>query len=491
MSRVLIVEDNPELAENMAELLEEVASGVTVCPTAVEALAHAEKYGFDLALVDVGLPSAQSGVDLIPELKRHAPDAEAILVTGNATLDTAVAAVGHGAFAYVLKPFDPDDLLALAERALAQVALREERAVLSRELAASEALYRGVVDTVEALIVGLGPKGDISFCNRFASDITGWPQERAHGKLLAEMCTTPEHREAMRASIREAGEGATVRDRPMPLLTRSGEARTVRWTLTPLHGEGVADPSVLAVGIDITERLELLRRTVESEAMAAMGALTAGLAHEIRNPLNAAKLQLEVMGRTTKKLEEGASRDRILERIEIVQTELSRLSSMLNDFLSLARPRGIQLDPIEVVPLLLEVVRLKRPLADVQRVHLTLERPEAEFEVRGDRGKLKQVILNLVANSLEAMREQGGGEIVLTARVLDGGMAEIEVRDSGPGGPDDFEAQAFQPFYTTKDAGTGLGLTIVKRIVEMHGGQVSLRPGEGGGCVASFTVRTQ
>lgn len=223
--------------------------------------------------------------------------------------------------------------------------------------------------------------------------------------------------------------------------------------------------------------------------MAAMGALTAGLAHEIRNPLNAAKLQLEVMTRTAKRLEDGAIRERIVERVEIVQSELSRLSSMLNDFLSLARPRGIAMDPIEVVPLLLEVVRLKRPLADVQRVHLTLERPEADFEVRGDRGKLKQVLLNLVANALEAMREQGEGEIVVSARRLAEGMAEIEVRDTGPGIAEDFEDQAFQPFYTTKDAGTGLGLTIVKRIVEMHGGEVRLRPGPEGGCIASFTLR--
>ncbi len=345
MSQILIVEDNVSLAENMAELLEGIGPSVVLVPDADAAIEHATKHGFHLAMVDVGLPGKRSGVDLIPELKKQAPEGEVILVTGNATLDSAVAAVGHGAFAYVLKPFDPEELVRLATRALAQVTLREERAALSRELAASEALYRGVVDTAEALIVGIDLEARVSFCNRWAVEISGRQPDDAHGRDFAAICTTRDRHETLQMAAERALAGEVVRDLQLPLITTSGDKRAVRWTLTPLHTAGVADPSVIAVGIDVTERIHLLKRTVESEAMAAMGALTAGLAHEIRNPLNAAKLQLEVLSRSARKLEDEALRSRIDDRVEIVQSELSRLALLLNDFLSLARPRGIELEP--------------------------------------------------------------------------------------------------------------------------------------------------
>ncbi|HJL31066.1 MAG TPA: response regulator, partial [Polyangiaceae bacterium LLY-WYZ-15_(1-7)] len=150
--RVLLVEDNEALADNVCEILEDLEVDVTVAPTAAAALEAGG--GFDLALLDVQLPDA-SGLELLPQLRNRAPHAEMVLMTGQGSLESAIEAVRHGAFAYLLKPFDPDALLGTAERALAQVALRRERSALSRALSASEALYRGVVESADVLIVGL------------------------------------------------------------------------------------------------------------------------------------------------------------------------------------------------------------------------------------------------------------------------------------------------------------------------------------------------
>src|SRR5690606_17378625 len=158
-SSALIIEDNLVLADNVRELLEEVCDRVFIAPDADRGLTIAAEPQVDLAIVDVRLPGPLSGIDLVPHLRRASPRAEVILMTGNATVDTAAAAVRHGVFAYVLKPFGSQDLVSLAERALAQVALRRERALLAAELEASEALHRGVVDTVEALIVGVDRRG--------------------------------------------------------------------------------------------------------------------------------------------------------------------------------------------------------------------------------------------------------------------------------------------------------------------------------------------
>jgi signal transduction histidine kinase len=111
----------------------------------------------------------------------------------------------------------------------------------------------------------------------------------------------------------------------------------------------------------------------------------------------------------------------------------------------------------------------------------------ADLTVRGDMDKLKQVVLNLVRNAVDALSEQKRGTIVLSATAFEHG-AQLSVEDDGPGVPDDVAQRAFRPFVTSKPAGTGLGLSIVQKIVAQHGGQVELVPRNGGGTVARFVL---
>lgn len=485
---VLVVEDNEALAENMAELLEEAGAEITICGTAGAALAAVQAKPFDLAIVDLRLHGTEDGLTLVPRLKEAAPLAEIILVTGNASLDTAISAVRHGIFAYVLKPFDPGDLLALGERALAQVSLRREREALARELAASEALYRGVVDTVEALIVGIDGHGHITFCNRHACSVADWDPEAIQGQSFAELFAE-HHRADMGHYVARVVAGHIVRDKLVPLISGDGDERTVRWTLTPLHTSSGAKEAVLAVGVDVTERLRLERVSAENAAMAAMGQLTTGLAHEIRNPLNAAKLQLELLDRAAQKLDPQPAGDKIRERAAIVREEVDSLSRMLEEFLSLARPRNMRRRPVELGALVKEVVELHGPLAAAEGITLEAEVPGNLALVQADREKIKQVLVNLLSNAVDAMRQQEGGRAIVGARTTDdGGWVEVTVADTGPGLDPALAEQLFQPFVTSKPAGTGLGLSIVHRIIEQHGGTVALEPREGGGTVARFTL---
>ncbi|MBC7172603.1 MAG: response regulator, partial [Polyangiaceae bacterium] len=400
---------------------------------AMKGLELAREGGFDLAIVDVRLPGAMSGLDLVPALRAASPSIEVILVTGNATVDTAIAAVRHGIFAYVLKPFDPSDLLTLAERALAQVALRRDRERLSVELEASEALYRGVVDTVGALIVGVDAEGRISLFNRLAQKLSGLSAEVACGRSFVETCVAESERPAMVSAIATAMRGEEVRELELKLPILEGDARDLRWTLTRLEPRGATSTALLCLGHDVTETLELQRRTVESEAMAAMGALTTGLAHEIRNPLNAAALQLEALLRTGRKLEDGPTKEQLAKRVSVVKSELSRLSTMLNEFLSYAHPRGLALRPVDISATIREIVHLKTPLAEELGFTIESNLCEPGCTVLADQDKLKQVLLNLIANAFEAMREQSGGGVTITVRPDGRGFIEVSVLDEGPG----------------------------------------------------------
>ncbi|HEY8426785.1 MAG TPA: ATP-binding protein, partial [Sandaracinaceae bacterium] len=478
--RVLVVEDNLALAENIQELFAETGAEVTVCARAGEALAHLESSSFDLAIVDVQLPDGVSGVDLVPHLKRASPGGEVILATGNATLHSAIEAVRHGVFAYLEKPFDPEGLLALGERALAQVALRRERAALAAELARSEALHRAVVETVDSLIVGLDADHRVRMWNRSAAEATGWSADEILGEDARTLLIEEADRARFERAVAAAGGGESV-DLSLRIRTRAGGHRVVRFRFAPLSPEGNAHPLVLAGGTDVSEQLELEARAAEAEALAAMGRLTAGLAHEIRNPPNAAKLQLEIMARAARRLDDHEAKSVIGSRVEIVKGELGRLSRLLDEFLGLARPQRLDMGPVDLGAVVDEVVALQDPVA--QSAGLRIERAiGAVRPVRGDAGKLKQALVNLVVNSIEAMAERGTGTITIAAEPYGDAHVELRVEDTGPGLPDLAE-DVLKPFVTTKPAGTGLGLTIVSRIVDLHGGRLHIGPRPGGGTV--------
>jgi signal transduction histidine kinase len=246
----------------------------------------------------------------------------------------------------------------------------------------------------------------------------------------------------------------------------------------------------LAIMLETYREDYMLKKTSESESLAIMGRLTAGLAHEVRNPLNAAKLQLDVLRRNAASVEDESTRRKLERRTNIVQDELRRLSLLLDDFLNLARART--LDPIDCDALVLvtEVVELRRPEIESQGIELIAE-IESSCALFAERDRLKQVVNNLITNAVEAVAGRRQPTIRILSRVLGEDRWEVAVIDNGPGVAPDIAERAFESFVTTKEAGTGLGLAIVKRIVDLHGGAATLVTVPEGGTRASFWIPTR
>lgn len=485
--QILVVEDNLALAENLAELFEEDDLLVHMCARGSDALDRARTHGFDVAIVDLGLPDG-SGVDLASELRGVVPDSEVLLITGDATLATAIAAVRAGVFAYVQKPFKTEDLIALAERALTQVQLLRERTRLAEDLAVSERLYRGIVESADELIVVVDGGGAIHMWNRFAAAMTGFSQEEVYGGNFVERFISADHRAQCRSYLEQARAGQRVPEAECHVLCRDGTSRVVRWNLTVLTPESERETLFLLVGADVTERLALEKRAADAEAMASLATLTAGLAHEIRNPLNAALLQIELLSRIAGRVSDPA-RDRLMECTRLVQSEIQRLSRLLEDFLSLARPRRLAHAPVDLSVLCEHVVSMHRPVAESAGLKLSLQLADCLPKVLGDQPRLTQVLINLVVNAIDAMRSIGHGEIVLTAESAGPERVRVTVADQGPGIAPEVVDKIFTPFVSTKERGTGLGLSIVKRIIDLHNGTVALRPRPGGGAIAEVVLR--
>jgi two-component system sensor histidine kinase HydH len=354
--RLIIVDDNASLVENLTEILEDAGYAVHGYGTCRSALAGARE-GFDIALVDLRLPDGD-GTALAPQLKEASPDGEVVLLTGFATLESAVAAVRAGACAYLVKPCATQELLVTVEQAMRQV--------------------------------------------------------RLHG-----------------------------------------------------------------------EKRELSRRAQMAEKLAAVGTMTAGLSHEIRNPLNAAALQLTVLERRVQKLPQD-EQPPLLEPLHLVRDEIRRLDHILEDFLQFARPREFQPRPVEVATVLTKVLDLLEGEAERQRI--TLER---DFErvpaVAGDEERLRQVVMNLALNAIDAAGR--GGTVRVTCRLdeVEAASVAIYVDDSGPGVPLGARDRLFEPFFTTKARGSGLGLSIVHAIVTQHRGTISIEDAPDGG--ARFVLK--
>ena len=349
--KILIVDDNHALAENLGEILDlagyqvELASS---CATALQATS------FTVALVDVRLPDGD-GPTLATQLKERMPDCEVILLTGFATLESAMAAVDAGAWAYLIKPCSTDNLLLAVRQAVRQVT-------------------------------------------------------------------------------------------------------------------------------HVEEKRQLARRAQVAEKLAAVGTLAAGLSHEIKNPLNAASLQLTVLERRLRRLP-APSLPPLIEPLTLVQQEIRRLSNIVEEFLAFARPREFTPIPVDLLEVVHTVARLFAAQAEAAGLRLEVDsetdpsQPRAR-PVSGDAGLLQQAAMNLVLNAIQATPAGGWVHLSVTQHP---DAVWLTVEDSGPGISPEARSHLFEPFFTTKEQGSGLGLPQVHSVVEQHGGSILVEAGRTGG----------
>lgn len=484
-ARVLVLDDNLDLAENVREVLERAplpdgAPEVTIAHDGRSGLELAKGRPFDVAIVDVKLPDA-SGLDLIAPLRVAMPWCEIVLLTGNATVESAIRALRAGASAFLLKSFRPEELVLTVRQALEKGELRREREKFERR-------YHALVNAADVLLLGVDGEGRVVFVNPKLSLLLGTPEAEALGKRFSTWVDEADRRrfdDAVRDAMLEEPRSRLE----VGVLDATAAVRRLEWHLSAVREDGpavFADPGrasrelpdhVYAIGVDVTAKRALERRAANAEALNAMAPLALGLAHEIRNPLNAAVLELHLLGRAIDRIDDPAAGPPMRRRVEIVVGEVRRLERLLTEFLELARPRAPQREPVDLGQVAADVLDLESEAITRSDVQVTRALEPGAMAL-GDVEKLKQVVLNLVVNAIDAMPEGGS----LRAEVArDEGEVRLVLTDTGKGVDARILAEIFDPFFTTKPAGTGLGLAIVQKLVAQHGGRVTLasRPGEG------------
>jgi signal transduction histidine kinase len=240
------------------------------------------------------------------------------------------------------------------------------------------------------------------------------------------------------------------------------------------------------LNLEVTGTLTRLQaaqeKLVEAERMATVGRLSLKVAHEVRNPIAAIELNAELLGDIVRE-REGPEMEEAGSLVGAIRDQVSALDALTEEYLAFARFPRAQFEEDSVNDMLAAVVEFMKPLATRQGINVTLDTDATIPPMEIDRTLLRQAVINLIKNGIEALAK--GGALSVTTRQVDG-MVEIAVSDSGPGIPPEVGRRLFEQFFTTKPQGTGLGLSITRQIVEEHAGQIrwSSTPGAG----ATFTI---
>ena len=408
------------------------------------------------------------------------PDADVEIRSG-AVLPISRRGERIGAVALVRRQANPftdvtiDRVTAMTD--LLNVAL--ENAELVETLRRAEWRFRTLFRSAPDAVFTVLKDGRIREANDAASEILGLDTIRMVGRRLRELADDDD-----RVRLDEA-------------LTATFDGRPARLELTFRGAPGGAShvvslaasllpeadpPSVLVVARDVTAERDMRVRLMESDRLAAVGELVAGVAHEVNNPLSSISAYAQLL------LRDPAIEPGVREHVEVIRSETTRAAQVVKDLLAFARRSEPRHEPLDLNMVVARTVRMRAYQLSANRVVLEQTLEAKLPAVIGDARQLQQVCLNLVTNATQAMGELGGGTLTITTRSADGDVV-LEVRDTGPGIPPDVRARIFEPFFTTKKEGegTGLGLSVSYGIVTAHKGRIEMAETSGQG--TTFRVR--
>ena len=483
-ARLLVVDDHVDLAENLVEILTLEGAHVVTAHDVQSGTERAAE-GFDVALVDAGLPDG-TGAELLARLKEMAPDSEAVLFTGQGSLDQAIDAMALGAYAYVLKPFRAEELIRSLSRAVRQVRSTRAGHALRTSLQEERDFITAVLDTAGALVLVLDPAGQVVRCNRACGEIIGLDHATFEGRpvwqALFNAARWPEEAERFAALLRGRAEPRRV----TPVNTSLGQARVMAWSDT-VHLDAEGRPRfVVWTGVDVTERhqaeaelhhaheelqqahaqlREEQAKLLQAEKLSSIGQLSAGVAHEINNPLGGVMSCFEA-------LRDGRVPEHRRPEYEALITEgLTRIAATVRGLLDFARPSPVTTEELDVHEVVDASVRLLAPTIRKRNVEVELSFAPYTVFALADRGQLMQAIVNVVINASHASPR--GGRIVIHAEEAAEHVV-LAVSDQGGGIPEAIVSKVCDPFFTTKPPGegTGLGMAITRSIIESHAGQL-------------------
>lgn len=509
MPKILLVDDEPSIRFTMSEFLKREGYAPVVAADYDAAVASFEAEEIDAAVIDIILPR-KGGVRLLEELRRRAPELPVVMMTGEPNISILPEIVRAGAYDFLTKPVTKDVLLRSVARAVEKKRLSDEKARLESELVrhaeeleaavaarTSELIearnfLKAVVDSpTEYALVVTDTGGRVALFNRGAELMFQSSAASALGQRAAELFAdemdftlTASPETGARPTTDKAGGAAeeTVSSETEIVARRAdGTSFVASLSVTPVRADGRGVLGQLSVVKDLTAEREraaelkrMQERLAQNEKIAALGRMAAQVAHEVRNPLTGLRLYaMHLRGKIIDRIsaDEVGLCDKILQNID-------HLSNTTEQILNVARPLNLSVQPRRIEPLVGDVLQLLDSQLKSSRVEVKLDFDEGARPALLDESSMRSALVNLLLNAIHSMPT--GGVLSVSTRA-EGDHLLLEIKDTGSGMTAEQLGQVFEPFYTTKSSGLGLGMPYAKRVVELHRGSIRLESKPSGG----------
>ena len=355
-----------------------------------------------------------------------------------------------------------------------------------RSLQASQATpLQAAVENLEDAVALVNPAGDVLFANAAMQREVG---VQAAGQPFArKLAADHPYRRLVAATLESRrSQGPEQAHVPAEGTSVADDAQAVdRLLIThAIAGADGALVGVLLISRNLTSFARMQSTLAYSRKLVSLGRLTAGIAHEVKNPLNAMMIHLELLRMKIRAAETTDGGAAALDHVSVIESEVRRLDEVVQGFLKFTRPDELRLQPVPVASLVSDILPVIQPEADRRKIAVETSCPESVHAVNGDEAMLRQVLLNLAINASQAMPD--GGTLRIACADAPRGRVEIRVSDTGVGISQEHLGKIFDLYFTTKDEGTGLGLSMVYRIVQMHDGEIDVESTPGRG--TTFTV---
>jgi len=530
--KILVVDDDPDVLDLCKQILASNGYQVKGAGDGYEAIERAKDEPFDLLLVDIKMPR-MNGMETYQAIKKLDPDMIGVVITGYGSIDTAIEAIKLGFDGFITKPFTPDELAEAVDRTLERKRLERENVRLkaliplfemSKSFMATmdlDELLNQVVhvakretraDRVSLMLLNEGsgeltieaavglPQAVIATTRKKVGEgIAGWVAKRGEPLLLNDKVPfDPKIREAMKSDEISSAlcVPLKVKDRVIGVLNLAKLGRSP-FTEGDLELASVLCGQV-AVAIEnarlfeelegwggelearVEERTRELKeaqeRLIRAEKLAAIGQLGASVGHELRNPLGVIKNSIYYLNMKLRDADE-----KIRKHLKIMEGEIARSNKIINDLLSFARAKAPDFKKVHINALVAGALS-RTPVPE--NVVVVTELGEGLPPLMADRDQIEQVFINMISNAVQAMSNGGKLEIASKAG---GGFIVTEFKDNGCGIQAENLEKIFEPLFTTKAKGIGMGLAVSRKIVEAHNGSIEVESEVGVG--TTFTVR--
>lgn len=486
MARILVIDDEKGMREGCRRILTLEGHEVETAEDGPEGLERLRQSSFDLVLLDIKLPG-MPGLEVLEHARQLDPDLVSVMVTGYATIETAIEATKKGAYDFLPKPFGPEELLnkvvkALDRRNLLVEArrLREERAARLLEIAAEQTRLRTIINCMVDGVLVTNRDGQVVLHNPAALKMLGCKDAPVVGRPVSECLPNQELTSLIVNALPPVDIDYSMVSRE---ITINGDGDTVLMAnIAPVKDERGMTLGIVAVLRDISQLKEIDRIKSQFVSM---------VSHELRAPLVAIQGYLDLVLTSG----ESLSREEIQGMLQRAKDRASALLNLIDDLLSISTIEAGRVARNVQNVRLADVIRSSLDLMSVEANNKEIEvqvlLPEDLPLVRADKDDLGRVFVNLLSNAIKYNRRKG--TIRVEAKVS-GPYVRVDVTDSGIGIPAEAVGRLFDEFFRVKSpetrgiTGTGLGLAITKRIVEAHQGRVEVRSELGKGSTFSVYI---